>query len=370
LHYKAEGKIEYTGLLFVPTRQPFDLFDPARRHAVKLYVRRIFITDEAEGLIPSYLRFLRGIVDSEDLPLNISREMLQNSSLMRHMNQAVTRRVLTELKKKAEKKPDEYAEFWGNFGSVLKEGLYEDHDRRKELLELVRFRSTAGTDLVSLKDYVARMKEGQEAIYYITGDDLQTLETSPQLEGFRARGVEVLLLSDPVDDFWLSAVFEYDGHDLISATRGATDLSNLGEEPEKQAEDDAEPVKGSEIATLIALVKQTLGEAVKDVRTTDRLTDSAVCLVADDGDMDMRLERMLKAHKQLNTDSVRILEINPKHDLIKNMAGAATKGGAADDLADLAHLLLDQARIIEGETLPDPAAFSRRMATVMAKAAG
>ena len=370
LHYKAEGKIEYTGLLFVPTRQPFDLFDPARRHAVKLYVRRIFITDEAEGLIPSYLRFLRGIVDSEDLPLNISREMLQNSSLMRHMNQAVTRRVLTELKKKAEKKPDEYAEFWGNFGSVLKEGLYEDHDRRKELLELVRFRSTAGTDLVSLKDYVARMKEGQEAIYYITGDDLQTLETSPQLEGFRARGVEVLLLSDPVDDFWLSAVFEYDGHDLISATRGATDLSNLGEEPEKQAEDDAEPVKESEIATLIALVKQTLGEAVKDVRTTDRLTDSAVCLVADDGDMDMRLERMLKAHKQLNTDSVRILEINPKHDLIKNMAGAATKGGAADDLADLAHLLLDQARIIEGETLPDPAAFSRRMATVMAKAAG
>ena len=370
LHYKAEGKIEYTGLLFVPTRQPFDLFDPARRHAVKLYVRRIFITDDAEGLIPSYLRFLRGIVDSEDLPLNISREMLQNSSLMRHMNQAVTRRVLTELKKKAEKKPDEYAEFWGNFGSVLKEGLYEDHDRRKELLELVRFRSTAGTDLVSLKDYVARMKEGQEAIYYITGDDLQTLETSPQLEGFRARGVEVLLLSDPVDDFWLSAVFEYDGHDLISATRGATDLSNLGEEPEKQAEDDAEPVKESEIATLIALVKQTLGEAVKDVRTTDRLTDSAVCLVADDGDMDMRLERMLKAHKQLNTDSVRILEINPKHDLIKNMAGAATKGGAADDLADLAHLLLDQARIIEGETLPDPAAFSRRMATVMAKAAG
>ncbi|MBT4488805.1 MAG: molecular chaperone HtpG [Rhodospirillaceae bacterium] len=370
LHYKAEGKIEYTGLLFVPTRQPFDLFDPARRHAVKLYVRRIFITDEAEGLIPSYLRFLRGVVDSEDLPLNISREMLQNSPLMRHMNQAVTRRVLTELKKKADKKPEEYAEFWGNFGSVLKEGLYEDQERRDELLELVRFRSTAGTDLVGLKDYVERMKEGQEAIYYITGDDLQTLETSPQLEGFRARGVEVLLLSDPVDDFWLSAVFEYDGHDLISATRGATDLSNLGEAPEEDDDAKVEPAGETEIATLIALVKQTLGEAVKDVRTTDRLTDSAVCLVADDGDMDMRLERMLKAHKQLNTDSVRILEINPKHDLIKNMAGAATKGGAADDLADLAHLLLDQARIIEGENLPDPAAFSRRMATVMAKAAG
>ncbi len=370
LHYKAEGKIEYTGLLFVPTRQPFDLFDPARRHAVKLYVRRIFITDEAEGLIPSYLRFLRGVVDSEDLPLNISREMLQNSPLMRHMNQAVTRRVLTELKKKADKKPEEYAEFWENFGSVLKEGLYEDHERRDELLELVRFRSTAGGELISLKDYVGRMKEGQEAIYYITGDDQATLETSPQLEGFRARGVEVLLLSDPVDDFWLSAVFDYDGHDLTSATRGATDLSNIGEEPEKDDDEAAEPAGDTEIATLIALVKQTLGEAVKDVRTSDRLTDSAVCLVADDGDMDMRLERMLKAHKQLNTDSVRILEINPKHDLIKNMAGAATKGGAADDLADLAHLLLDQARIIEGEALPDTAAFSRRMATVMAKAAG
>ena len=370
LHYKAEGKIEYTGLLFVPTRQPFDLFDPARRHAVKLYVRRIFITDEAEGLIPSYLRFLRGVVDSEDLPLNISREMLQNSPLMRHMNQAVTRRVLTELKKKADKKPEEYAEFWENFGSVLKEGLYEDHERRDELLELVRFRSTAGGELISLKDYVGRMKEGQEAIYYITGDDQATLETSPQLEGFRARGVEVLLLSDPVDDFWLSAVFDYDGHDLTSATRGATDLSNIGEEPEKDDDEVTEPAGDTEIATLIALVKQTLGEAVKDVRTSDRLTDSAVCLVADDGDMDMRLERMLKAHKQLNTDSVRILEINPKHDLIKNMAGAAAKGGAADDLADLAHLLLDQARIIEGEALPDTAAFSRRLATVMAKAAG
>ncbi|HJM92906.1 MAG TPA: molecular chaperone HtpG, partial [Alphaproteobacteria bacterium] len=301
IHYKAEGKIEYTGLLFVPTRRPFDLFDPARRHAVKLYVRRVFITDEAEGLIPSYLRFLRGIVDSEDLPLNISREMLQNSPLIRHMNQAVTRRVLTELGKKAEKEPEKYAEFWENFGSVLKEGLYEDHERQADLLELVRFRSTAGEDLVSLKDYVARMKEGQEAIYYITGDDQQTLGTSPHLEGFRARGAEVLLLSDPVDDFWLSAVFEYEGHALTSATRGAADLSNLGQEPPKDETDEIEPAGDSELATLIALIKQTLGETVKDVRTTDRLTDSAVCLVADDGDMDMRLERMLKAHNQLNT---------------------------------------------------------------------
>ncbi|MBC8240553.1 MAG: molecular chaperone HtpG, partial [Alphaproteobacteria bacterium] len=328
------------------------------------------ITDDAEGVIPTCLCFLGCFVDSEDLPLNISRDMLQTSPVMRHMNQAVTRRVLTELGKKAYKEPKAYAEFWENFGSVLKEGLYEDQERQTELLELVRFRSTAGDDLVSLKDYVGRMQKGQEAIYYITGDDLQTLENSPHLEGFRARGVEVLLLSDPVDDFWLSAVFEYDSHALTSATRGAMDLSSLGEEPAKDEAEEAEPIGDSELATLIALVKQTLGEAVKDVRATGRLTDSAVCLVADDGDMDMRLERMLKAHNQLNTDSVRILEINPKHALIKNMASAATKGGAADDMADLAHLLLDQARIIEGEALPDPAAFSRRMATVMAKATG
>ncbi|MDP6342050.1 MAG: molecular chaperone HtpG [Alphaproteobacteria bacterium] len=370
IHYKAEGKIEYTGLLFVPTRRPFDLFDPARRHAVKLYVKRVFITDEAEGLIPSYLRFLRGVVDTEDLPLNISREMLQTTPLMRHMHQAVTRRVLSELGKKADKAPEEYAEFWDNFGAVLKEGLYEDHERREELLELVRFRSTAGDDLVGLKDYVGRMKDGQGAIYYIIGDDLETLRTSPQLEGFRARGVEVLLLCDPVDDFWLQAVPDYQEHALVSATRGTADLSELGEPEAADDEDPAEPAREADVATLIALLKQTLGEAVKDVRTSDRLTDSAVCLVADEGDLDLRLERMLKAHNQLDASAARILEINPKHALIRNMAERATQGGAADDLADLAHLLLDQARIIEGEALPDPAAFSRRMATVMAKATG
>jgi len=368
IHYKAEGKIEYTGLLFVPQRRPFDLFDPARRHHVKLYVKRVFITDEAEGLVPGYLRFLRGVVDSEDLPLNISREMLQTTPLMTHMRQAVTRRVLGELKKKAEKAPDEYTDFWDNFGPVLKEGLYEDVERRDELLELTRFRSTAGDGFVSLKDYVGRMKDGQTAVYYISGDDPDALKSSPHLEGFRARGIEVLMLSDPVDDFWITAVDDYDGKPLRSATRGTSDLADIAtEDGDTEAEAEA-PVREAEIATLIALLKQSLGEAVKDVRTTDRLTDSAVCLVADEGDMDLRLERLLKAHQQLQQSSARILEINPSHALIRQLALRAGESGAADALDDMAHLLLDQALIVEGEALPDPAAFARRMATALAKA--
>jgi len=368
IHYKAEGKIEYTGLLFVPQRRPFDLFDPARKHHVKLYVKRVFITDEAEGLVPAYLRFLRGVVDSEDLPLNISREMLQTTPLMTHMRQAVTRRVLSELKKKADKAPGEYADFWDNFGPVLKEGLYEDAERRDDLLELARFRSTAGDDLVSLKDYVGRLKDGQTAIYYITGDDLEALKTSPQLEGYRAKGVEVLLLSDPVDDFWITGVDGYDGKPFRSATRGASDLADIAGGETAENPEEAEPVREAEVATLIALLKQSLGEAVKDVRTTDRLTDSPVCLVADEGDMDLRLERLLKAHQQLETASARILEINPGHPLIRQLATRAGESGAADALDDMAHLLLDQALIVEGESPADPAGFARRMAAVLGRA--
>ena len=371
IHYKAEGKVEYSGLLFVPTQRPYDLFDPARQHRVKLYVKRIFITDEAEGLVPGYLRFVRGVVDSEDLPLNISREMLQNSPLMAHMRQAVTRRVLTELKKKAEKKADEYATFWENFGPVVKEGLYEDAERREELLALTRFRSTTEEGWVSFADYVGRMQENQTAIYYITGDDIEAMKASPQLEGYRARGIEVLLLGDPVDDFWLSAIMDFDGKPLKSATQGASDLADI-----KPAEDDAEAAKeeggeearDAEVATLIALLKQSLGEAVKDVRSTDRLTDSPVCLIADEGDMDLRLERMMKAHNRLEEGATRILEINPKHALIRNLIARAAETGAADALDDAAHLLLDQARIVEGEAVADPAAFTRRMSEMMSKA--
>src|SRR5689334_14033439 len=227
LHNKAEGVLEYTSLLFVPSTKPFDLFDPERKSRVKLYVRRVFITDEATDLLPAYLRFLRGIVDSEDLPLNISREMLQSNPMVTRIRQQVTRRVLSELAKKASEEPAEYAKFWDNFGAVLKEGLYEDREQRDTILPLVRLRSTTRNDLVSLDDYIAAMKPGQEAIYTITGDDLDLLKKSPQLEGFRAHGVEVLLLTDPIDEFWVTAVGAYREKPLKSATRGAVDLDKI-----------------------------------------------------------------------------------------------------------------------------------------------
>jgi molecular chaperone HtpG len=367
LHWRAEGALEYTNLLYVPSTKPFDLFDPKRAHRVKLYVKRVFITDAAEGLIPPYLRFLRGVVDSEDLPLNISREMLQHNPMLAKIKAGITRRVLSELSKKAKDTENaaEYDSFWENFGAVLKEGLYEDYEHRDELLKLLRFRTTAGEELVSLEQYVARMKEGQDAIYTISGDDIDTLLRSPQLEGFKAKGVEVLLLTDPVDEFWMPSVGVYDGKPFKSVTRGGADLGKIkGEEAEKPEEKTPE----GELTDLLALLKLTLSDAVKDVRKSERLTDSAVCLVADDNDMDMHLERLLKQHKQLNGEvGKRILEINPSHALIKRLAERAKGTGATDALEDAAWLLLDQARIVEGEPQPDPAAFARRLASAMEK---
>ncbi|WP_434616902.1 molecular chaperone HtpG [Azospirillum sp. B2RO_4] len=367
LHWRAEGALEYTNLLYVPSTKPFDLFDPKRAHRVKLYVKRVFITDAAEGLIPPYLRFLRGVVDSEDLPLNISREMLQHNPMLAKIKAGITRRVLSELSKKAKDTENaaEYDTFWENFGAVLKEGLYEDYEHRDDLLKLLRFRTTAGDELVSLEQYVARMKEGQDAIFTISGDDIDTLLRSPQLEGFKAKGVEVLLLTDPVDEFWMPSVGVYDGKPFKSVTRGGADLGKIkGEEAEKPEEKAPE----GELTDLLALLKLTLSDAVKDVRKSERLTDSAVCLVADDNDMDMHLERLLKQHKQLNGEvGKRILEINPSHALIKRLAERAKGTGATDALEDAAWLLLDQARIVEGEPLPDPAAFARRLASAMEK---
>ncbi|WP_372397609.1 molecular chaperone HtpG [Azospirillum sp. HJ39] len=367
LHWRAEGALEYTNLLFVPSTKPFDLFDPKRAHRVKLYVKRVFITDAAEGLLPPYLRFLRGVVDSEDLPLNISREMLQHNPMLAKIRAGITRRVLSELAKKAKDGENvaEYNGFWENFGAVLKEGLYEDYEHRDDILKLLRFRTTAGEELVSLEQYVGRMKEGQDAIYTISGDDLDTLLRSPQLEGFKAKGVEVLLLTDPVDEFWMPSVGVYDGKPFKSVTRGGADLGKIkGAEPEKPEEKAPE----GELTDLLALLKLTLSDAVKDVRKSERLTDSAVCLVADDNDMDMHLERLLKQHKQLNGEiGKRILEINPSHALIKRLAERAKDSGATDALEDAAWLLLDQARIVEGEPLPDPAAFARRLAGAMEK---
>jgi molecular chaperone HtpG len=373
LHWRAEGKIEYTGLLFVPTQRPMDIFSPDREQHLKLYVRRVFITDKCEELAPRWLRFLRGLVDSEDLPLNVSREMLQQNPTLSRIRTALIRRVLGELKKKAEKKPEEYATFWEAFGPVLKEGLYEDFEHREALLALTRFHSTQGDGLVDLPGYVERMKDGQDAIYYITGDEIGALAKSPQLEGFRARGVEVLLMTDPVDEFWVPTIGEFDGKAFKSATRAGADLSGIGKdkatgdgEDSKESDDD-KPETPAGVDALIAMVKLELGEAVKDVRVSDRLTDSPVCLVSDEGDIDIRLARLLKANQQLDETITRVLEVNPTHPLVTALAGIVGEDGAGTKLGDAAWLLLDQARILEGETLPDPTAFVRRMSDIMSK---
>jgi molecular chaperone HtpG len=358
VHFKAEGQIDYSALLFVPSARPFDLFLPERRHRVKLYVRRVFITEDCAGLLPSWLRFLRGIVDSEDLPLNVSREMLQKNAVVAKMRQGIVKRVLSELEKKAEKEPEDYAKFWENFGAVVKEGLYEERERKDGLLKLARFRSTHGEGWTSLAEYAGRMKPGQDAIYFITGDDAKALRKSPQIEGFAAKGVEVLLLGDPIDDFWAAAVGEYGGKKLRSVTQGGIDLSGIDSGGNK--DEAAEPP--ADIAPLLAVFRLALKDEVKDVRASQRLTGSAVCLVADQGDLDMRLERMLRQHRQLDAAAKRILEVNPRHALIAKLSAAVGKPDQARALDDMAHLLLDQARIVEGEAVPDPAAFARRLA--------
>lgn len=359
IHYRAEGKIEYTVLLFIPSQQPMDLFDPSRKTKVKLYVKRIFITDDCEDLLPGYLRFMRGVVDSEDLPLNISREMLQNNPVMTSIRNAVTKRILSELEKKAKKDSDGFNEFWEAFGPVLKEGIYEDFAQRDKILKLSRFESTLDKGLTTLDDYISRMNGDQENIYYITADTLEAAKRSPQLEGFKAKDIEVLYLCDPVDEFWLQMVPEYEGKKFASVTRGAADLDD-------KKSDDEEDKNTPELDALIAVLKSNLGEAVKDVRPSKRLTDSAVCLVADDEDMDMHMERILKMHNKLEgAASARVLEINADNALIKTLAAQATKDGSVDALKDASQILLDQARIMEGDLPEDPVAFGARLSAMM-----
>lgn len=372
LHFRAEGMIEYTGLLFIPSRKPMDLFHPDRKNLVKLYVKRVFIADDCEDLVPAYLRFLRGVIDSEDLPLNVSRELLQDNPLLRKIRGGVVKRVLGELKKQAEKEPESYLTFWNSFGPVLKEGLYEDNDRRETLLALSRFASTAGAEPVSLADYVGRMKDGQEAIYYMTGEARAGLEKSPQLEGFAAKGVEVLLLTDPVDEFWIPSVGEFEGKPFKSVTRGGAELGKLGKDGADDAQDKADDATedAGGIDALLAFIRLTLKDEVKDVRNSERLTESPVCLVADDGDMDIHLERLLKQHGQLDQTQPRVLELNPKHPLILRMKDRIGGDGAGSELEDLARLLLDQARIVEGDPVPDPAAFAKRLASFAEKGLG
>ena len=358
LHYRAEGLHEYSVLAFLPSVRPFDLFDPDRAGRMKLYVRRVFITDEAQ-IVPRYLRFMRGLVDSNDLPLNVSREMIQESPVLAAIQKGVANRILSELDKLADRDADAYVKFWDNFGAVLKEGLYEDFSRREALLGLARFKSTAsGEGWRSLKDYVEAIKENQTAIYYATGADLDRLASSPQLEGFRARGIEVLLLTDQVDSFWVTAGVDYQGKPFKSVTQGMAELSLI-----PSAEGDAPAGQPSaEVDGFIAYLKGVLGEEVSDVRASERLTESAVCLVAPDNAMDRQLEKLLAGAGRLDNAAKPVLEINPRHDLITKLGTLAEDSELREDAA---WLLLDEARIVDGELPTDPRAFSARLARLI-----
>ncbi len=375
IHYRAEGRHEYQVLLFVPAEKPYDLYDPERRGRQKLYVRKVFISEDAD-ILPPWLRFVRGVIDSEDMPLNISREMLQNNPIVGQIRKAVTKRVLTELKKFAKKDPEAYAGVWASVGPVLKEGIYEDMERRDELFELARFTTTASTEeapVRTLADYVADMKDSQTAIYYITGEDADAISASPHLEGFRARGVEVLLLSDPIDSFWTANALGYEGKPFRSITQGIADLDSIDPEAEEGEKDKKAKSKSDDEATiaLIAAMKTALGESVSDVRESKRLTDSPVCLIAGDGGLDRNLEKLLSRQQTPGVQkSAPVLEINPSHGLVQVLAGQAKKGDDTALIDDAARLLLDQAFILDGEPVGDPMDFAKRMTNIMQRAFG
>ena len=357
LHYKVEGRQSYAVLLFVPTTPPFDLADPGRKGRVKLYVRRVYITDDAD-LLPAYLRFVRGVVDSEDLPLNLSREMLQNNPQVAQIRSGLATRVIGELETAATKDAETYAKIWAAFGPVLKEGLYEDQERRSQLLGLARFATTNGDGLRSLKDYVAGLKTNQTEIYYLVGEGTERLRSNPKLEAARARGIEVLLLTDPIDAFWTTLPLDFEGKPLKSLSQGDVDFG-LVPLLDTVADKAGEKATAEDEQAVIAAVKEALGDKVSEVRASQRLTASASCLVAGAQGRDRELERLL-ARQNRGSGSKPILELNMGHDLLRALATART-AGAAEDVADLANLLLDQAHILDGEVPSDPSAFARRL---------
>ncbi|MBX9649982.1 MAG: molecular chaperone HtpG [Xanthobacteraceae bacterium] len=356
LHYRAEGRQSYAVLLFAPSTKPFDLFDQARKGKVKLYVRRVFIADDAD-LLPAYLRFVRGVIDSEDLPLNISREMLQNNPQLTQIRKAVTSRVVSELETLGDKEPEAFAKIWDAFGAVIKEGIWEDFERREKLLGLSRFTTTTG-EKRSLKQYVEDLKPNQTDIYYLTGDSVERLKSNPKLEQATARGIEVLLLTDPVDAFWTSAPLDFGGKPLKSLSQGDIDFSLIPLLEDKA--DDRKDDVGTDEGMTIALVKDALGERVSDVRASQRLTSSASCLVAGGDGRDRQLERLLAMQNKAPITKP-VLEINMRHPLV---AAIATASAAA---ADLSFLLLEQAQILDGELPEDPAGFANRLNALVLK---
>ncbi|MBU6218274.1 MAG: molecular chaperone HtpG [Betaproteobacteria bacterium] len=352
-HNRVEGRTEYTQLLYLPSKAPFDLWDRQQRHGLKLYVKRVFIMDDAEQLLPSYLRFVRGVVDSADLPLNVSREILQESRDIKAIREGCTKRILSLLEDIAANKPEDYATFWKEFGQCLKEGFGEDFANRDKLSGLMRFYSSTqegDAPSVSLANYVSRMKDGQEKIYVVTADSLAAAKASPHLEVFKKKGIEVLLLADRIDEWMLNFLTEFDGKSIQSVSKGALDLGKL-------ADDDTKPAKETEkqYKPIVEKAQKVLGEKVKEVRITRRLTDSACCLVSDEHDMSGHLERLLKQAGQKAPDRKPILELNPEHPLVK----ALSEDSASFD--DLVWVLFDQALLAEGGQPEDPAAFVKRL---------
>ncbi|MEI6207650.1 MAG: molecular chaperone HtpG [Desulfuromonadales bacterium] len=369
IHFSAEGTSEFKALLYLPAKKPFDMFMSDRKKGLQLYVKRVFISDKCEELIPDYLRFVKGVVDSADLPLNVSREILQEDVLIKRIQKGLVSKILSTLAEVREKENAEYVKFWKEFGQVIKEGMHFDYANKEKLQELILFESTAteAGSFVSLKEYVGRMPESQKEIYFITGASRETLEQSPHLEAFRAKGYEVLFMTDPVDEWVTQSLTEYQEKPLKAVDRG--DISLDSDDEKKEKEKKREEAQ-KEFSDLISVISERLKDKVKEVRFSNRLTDSACCLVADEYGMNANMERIMKAMNQAVPESKRILELNPDHAILKAMAAIHNKDNAAPVLTDYADLLFDQALLTEGSTIKDPLRFTKLVSDLMVKAAG
>ena len=368
MHNNTEGTVSYTNLLCIPSSKPFDLFNPDRKSSLKLYINRVFITDKCDNLIPAYLRFVKGIVDTQDIDLNVSREMLQNNPAVAKISKSLVGKILRELKKIADKDKAKYIQFWNEFGQVLKEGLYEDLERKDTLLELARFSNNENDDLISLEDYVNAMDKNQKDIYYIAADTKSQALSSPHLEGFKSKGIKVLVMADPIDQFWLSMAGQFKEKNFVSITQGEIDLDNIKsdkKDPKNKGtkKDDVD----KRFINLIAHLKASLGQNVKDIRLTSKLTDSPACLVADKGDMDVAMENLMKQRDPNYQGAPRILEINPEHALVEKMNKLLSDKKHNNLVDDAGTLLFEQARMMEGKLPSDPTKFAKIMNNFLVK---
>ena len=368
MHNNTEGTVSYTNLLCIPSSKPFDLFNPDRKSSLKLYINRVFITEKCDNLIPAYLRFVKGIVDTQDIDLNVSREMLQNNPAVAKISKSLVGKILRELKKIADKDKAKYIQFWNEFGQVLKEGLYEDLERKDTLLELARFSNNENDDLISLDDYVNAMDKNQKDIYYIAADTKSQALSSPHLEGFKSKGIKVLVMADPIDQFWLSMAGQFKEKNFVSITQGEIDLDNIkSDKKDPKNKDTKKDDVDKRFTNLIAHLKASLGQNVKDIRLTSKLTDSPACLVADKGDMDVAMENLMKQRDPNYQGAPRILEINPEHALVEKMNKLLSDKKHNNLVDDAGTLLFEQARMMEGKLPSDPTKFAKIMNNFLVK---